>query len=261
MSQRQGALSDMRVIDLTQLRAGPFGTQMLAEQGAEVIKVEPLEGDRARAAGPFREDDVERAIDGWFQRTNRNKRSIALDLQHPLGRAILLDLVRGADVLVENFRAGVMDRLNLSYQTLMAVNPRLVVAAFRDFGEPCGGVPSGGHERAGEVLVPSLGDIVPGMYLAFGILAAVHHAQRTGEGQWIDVARTEAHAGEGSVHPVCSGGAMPVPVMGAPVRLSATPGRMHRRAPLLGEQTDELLAGMGLSIEEVAFLRACGAVR
>jgi len=406
MSERQGALSNLRVIDLTQMLAGPFGTQMLADHGAEVIKVESLEGDMSRAAGPFLADDEQRAFGGYFQSTNRNKASIAIDLKHPMGREILLDLVRGADVLVENFRAGVMERLNLSYETLRAVNPRLVYGALRGFGDARSGASPYGEWPAFDVVAqamggimgitgpdaqtpmkvgPGVGDIVPGMYLAFGIMAAVHHANRTGQGQFLDVAMTDsilavcerivhqysyggsiAHP-EGNQHPLlcpfglfpardswvaiacpvdhfwrilCEemgrpelasdpcyasnasrlahraevvalitaftsrhtvaelterlggriafgpvftaqdimqdphfaargmlatvehpGSATPVQVVGVPVKLSATPGRVYRRAPLLGEQTDELLRSLCLSEQEIAGLREQGIVR
>src|SRR5271165_3407107 len=113
-----GALEGVRIIDLTQMLAGPYCTMMLADQGAEVIKVEPLNGDATRIGGPFRTDDSLRLFGGCFASINRNKKSIALDLKRPEGKALLMRLCRSADALVENYRAGVMERLGLSYEIL-----------------------------------------------------------------------------------------------------------------------------------------------
>jgi crotonobetainyl-CoA:carnitine CoA-transferase CaiB-like acyl-CoA transferase len=204
-----GALSGLRVIDLTQMLAGPYCTMMLADQGAEVIKVEPVGGEPTRAFGPFPADDAAHHFGGYFQSTNRNKHSIGLDLKAPEGRDILIALVRGADVLVENFRAGVMDRLGLGYEVLAKENPALVYAAIRGFGDPRTGISPHVDRPAFDVVAqamggamgitgpdaetplkigPGVGDIFPAALAAFGILAAHHHAQRTGQGQFVDVA-------------------------------------------------------------------------
>ena len=207
-----GALSDLRVIDLTQMLAGPICTQVLADQGAQVIKVEPLSGDGIRSSGPFRGDDTLRAFGGYFQSVNRNKSSIALDLKREEGKAILMQLIEGADVLVENFRAGVMERLGLGYETLRPKNPKLVYATIRGFGDPRSGESPYAHWPAYDVVAqamggvmsitgpaggdptkvgPGIGDIVPGLMLGIGILAAVHHARQTGLGQFVDVAMAD----------------------------------------------------------------------
>jgi crotonobetainyl-CoA:carnitine CoA-transferase CaiB-like acyl-CoA transferase len=204
-----GALSGVRVIDLTQMLAGPYCTMMLADQGAEVIKVEPVGGEPTRGFGPFPADDTARHFGGYFQSTNRNKHSIGLDLKAPKGRGILIALVRGADVVVENFRAGVMDRLGLGYEVLARENPRLVYAAIRGFGDPRTGVSPHVDRPAFDVVAqamggamgitgpdadtplkigPGVGDIFPAALTAFGILAALHHARQTGQGQFVDVA-------------------------------------------------------------------------
>lgn len=204
-----GALAGTRVIDLTQMLAGPYCTMMLADQGAEVIKIEPVGGDPTRLFGPFREDDDERHFGGYFQSTNRNKLSLAVDLKQPEGRDILLSLIRDADILVENFRAGVMDRLGIGYEVLANENPRLVYAAIRGFGDPrTGSSPhvdrpafdvvaqamggamgiTGPDARTPIKIGPGIGDIFPASLAAFGILAAYHHASRTGQGQFVDVA-------------------------------------------------------------------------
>src|SRR5712664_1866821 len=117
-----GALSDIRIIDLTQMLAGPYGTMVLADHGAEVIKIEGLDGDVTRSAGPYRDGDNVQALGGYFQSVDRNKRSVCLDL-------------KTADAVTENFRAGFMDRLGLSYETLREINPRLVYGALRGFGD------------------------------------------------------------------------------------------------------------------------------
>lgn len=208
-----GALSDLKVIDLTQMLAGPICTQFMADQGATVIKVEPPTGDGIRNSGPFHPDDTLRAFGGYFASVNRNKLSIAIDLKQEQGRKLLRRLIAGSDVVIENFRAGVMDRLGLSYESLASENPALVYGAIRGFGDPrtgdspytnwpaydvvsqaMGGMMGITGEAADRPLKtgPGVGDIVPGLMLGFGILAAVHHARRTGQGQFVDVGMTDA---------------------------------------------------------------------
>lgn len=208
-----GALQGLRVIDMTLMLAGPYASMMLADQGAEVIKIEPLEGDYVRSVGPYHPDDKLRSFGGYFQSVNRNKLSISLNLKEPEAREILLDLVRSADVLVENYRAGVMDRLSLSYETLRAVNPKLVYAAVRGFGDPRTGASPYVNWPAYDVVAqamgglmgitgadadsptkvgPGVGDIVPAMLCAFGILAAVYRTRETGRGQFVDVSMADA---------------------------------------------------------------------
>ena len=121
-----GALEGLRVLDLTQMLAGPFCAQLMADHGAEVIKVESPEGDMTRAFGPYCDDDQVRNMGGYYQSVNRNKKGVVIDLKSEQGRQVLLSLVDKADVLIENFRAGVLDRLGLSYEKLAERNPRLV---------------------------------------------------------------------------------------------------------------------------------------
>ena len=208
-----GALSDIRILDLTQMLAGPYATIMLADHGAEVIKIEPLEGDMTRSVGPYREDDSAKILGGYFQSINRNKHSVVLDLKKPEGRAALMKLVKTADGLVENFRGGVMERLGLSYEVLRDVNPRLVYGTLRGFGDKRTGASPHFDWPAYDVVAqamggimaitgpdadtpmkvgPGVGDIVPGAMLAFGVLAAIHHAKRTGEGQFVDIAMVDS---------------------------------------------------------------------
>ena len=212
----RGALAGLRVVDLTQMLAGPFCTMLLADQGAEVIKVEPPGGDMTRRAAPYFADDEARHFGGYYQSINRNKKSISIDLKTADGKAIVRRLVKEADVLVENFRAGTMERLGLSYESLAELNPRLVYATVRGFGDPrtgaspyadwpafdvvaqaMGGIMGiTGPDREHPLKVgPGVGDIVPAMLLAVGVLAAVRHAERTGEGQFVDVRHVRRRPG------------------------------------------------------------------
>jgi crotonobetainyl-CoA:carnitine CoA-transferase CaiB-like acyl-CoA transferase len=213
MTERRGPLTDVRVIDLTQALAGPFCTMLLADLGADVIKIEPPQGDFTRYGGPFTKGDTERTCGGYFASVNRSKRSVVLDLKTPADRQVLLELVERADVLVENVRPGVMERLDLSYETVAARNPALVYGAVRGFGDPRTGKSpysdwpafdivaqamsglvayTGAPGTSGTRVGPSLGDLYPATLLALGITAGVHHARRTGEGQFVDVAMYDA---------------------------------------------------------------------
>ncbi|MGI4880569.1 MAG: CaiB/BaiF CoA transferase family protein [Janthinobacterium lividum] len=206
-----GALRDIRIIDLTQMMAGPYGTMMLADHGAQVIKVESPAGDLTRSASGSLADG--RELGGYFQSIDRNKDSVVLDLKTEGGRQALFALVRDADAIMENFRAGVMDRLGLGWDVLRAINPRLIYGTLRGFGDPRGGASPYQDWPAYDVVAqamggimaitgpdantptkvgPGVGDIIPGMMLAFGVLAAIHNARRTGEGQFVDVAMTDA---------------------------------------------------------------------
>jgi crotonobetainyl-CoA:carnitine CoA-transferase CaiB-like acyl-CoA transferase len=401
-----GALEGLKVLDLTQMLAGPYCTQLLADQGAEVVKIEPPEGDMTRAMGPFRADDSRRLWGGYFQSINRNKKSLCIDLKQPEAKAIFLRLVEGADVLVENMRVGAMDRLGLGYETLAERNPRLVYAALRGFGDPRGGATPYQEWPAFDVVAqamggimaitgpdahtplkvgPGVGDLVPAVHMAFGIMAGVYRAQKTGRGQFVDVPMVDVmlslcermvyqHSYEGKVpgpegnrHPIlcpfgmfackdgwvtiacptdafwkqlCEligrpelgtdpefrgndgrqrqhdrvdaaihaftrtrtkreltealggripfgpvydvrdiyadphfaahdmlpkveqpGSATPVQVAGIAVRMTGTPGAVRRRAPMLGEDTDAVLAGFGAAPDELRRWRDAGLVK
>jgi crotonobetainyl-CoA:carnitine CoA-transferase CaiB-like acyl-CoA transferase len=201
-----GPLHGLRVLDLTRALAGPYCTMLLADLGADVVKVESPEGDLTRAAAPLPEGAP---FGGYFQSVNRNKRSVVLDLKSQDGRDVLLSLVPHASAVVENYRTGVMDRLGLSYELLREVNPAIVYGSVRGFGDPRGGespytdwpafdvtaqawggfmgitgTADGTPQQAG----PGVGDIFPGTLLALGIVSALLHARQTGEGQYVDVA-------------------------------------------------------------------------
>jgi crotonobetainyl-CoA:carnitine CoA-transferase CaiB-like acyl-CoA transferase len=212
-TNNHGALRGVRVLDVTHAVAGPFCSQVLADHGADVIKVEPIEGDFFRKVGPFRADDELRAYGGIFQAVNRNKRSIALNLKSPEGRQVFLDLVKNADVLVENFRAGVMDKIGLGYETLKAVRPSLVYTSVRGFGDRAGGESPFMDWPAFDIVAQAMGgwmgitgndpehpvkvgggvgDTVPGLFAAFGTMTALWHARATGQGQYVDVAMTDS---------------------------------------------------------------------
>lgn len=209
----KGALSGVTVIDLTAMLAGPYATMMLADQGATVIKVEPPAGDLARLTPVYHKDDTEKSLSGYFQSTNRNKRSVVLDLKQACDKHVLLDMVAKADVVVQNFRVGTMERLGLGYDVLKQTNPKIVYAALSGFGQmgdnqsplthwpafdviaqAMGGIMGITGQKGGEPtkVGPGVGDIVPAMHLAFGITAALVQAEKTGQGQAIDVAMTDS---------------------------------------------------------------------
>ena len=215
MSDRapDGALDGVRIVDLTQMLAGPYCTMMLADQGAEIIKVEPLDGDHTRIIGPYHIDDKLRAFGGYFASVNRNKHSIAIDLKQPEGREIVMKLCETADAVVENYRGGVMDRLGLSYEAIRERNPKLVYATIRGFGDArtgkspysdwpaydvisqaMGGIMAitGPDKDTPMKVGPGVGDIVPAITCAFGIVSAIFRAHKTGKGQFVDVGMVDA---------------------------------------------------------------------
>ena len=196
-----GPLSDLTVIDLSRVLAGPYATMVLADLGARVIKVErPDGGDDARAYGPFI-----KGHSAYFASINRGKQSIALDLKSPQDRVIFEALLEKADVLIDNYRPGVMARLGYGWEGLAARYPRLIHAATSGFGQTgpdsqkaaydmvvqaMGGImsvtghPGGPPTRVGT----SVGDITAGLFTVIGIMAALHDRDRTGKGQFVDVA-------------------------------------------------------------------------
>jgi CoA:oxalate CoA-transferase len=198
-------LDGITILDLTHVLAGPFATHTLGDLGARVIKVErPGTGDDTRSFPPFVEDDS-----AYFATLNAGKQSIALDLKAEADREIFDRLVARADVLVENYRPGVMDRLGYGWATLSARYPRLVYAAVSGFGQtgpdaakPAydmvvqarGGVMSITGEAGGPPVRvgASIGDIVAGMFLTQGILAALFDRERTGKGAMVDVAMLDS---------------------------------------------------------------------
>lgn len=206
-----GPLSDVRVVDLTQMLAGPYATMLLADLGADVIKIEPPRGDMTRDNQPHLEE--EEAYGGYFHSVNRNKRSVVLDLKSTAGREAFFNLVSDADVVVENFRTGTMEKLGLSYETLSERNSGLVYASIRGFGDPRGGespyadrpafdliaqamggvMSITGTEESGPTKVgPGIGDIFPAVLAVVGVLSTMRERDRTGEGQYVDVGMVDA---------------------------------------------------------------------
>jgi crotonobetainyl-CoA:carnitine CoA-transferase CaiB-like acyl-CoA transferase len=213
MAARTGPLSDVRVIDLTQALAGPYCTMLLADLGADVIKIEPPGGDMSRTMGPPPPDREGCDYGGYFASINRNKRSVVLDIKTDAGREALFKLVKTADAVVENAKTGVMERMGVGYEVLRERNPRLVYAAVRGFGDPRTGRSPYAEWPAFDVVAQSMGglvavtgavgskgskvgvgigDIYPGTLAALGVVSAVHAARRSGVGQFVDVAMYDA---------------------------------------------------------------------
>ncbi len=197
----QGALTGLKVIDLTRVLGGPYCTMILSDHGAEVIKIEPPQGDEVRDWGPpFQDGDS-----SYFIGVNRNKRSIALDIGKPEGRAVLLRLLEGADVLIENFKPGGMEKWGLGYERDLAPRfPALIHCRISGFGAdgPLGGLP--GYDAVLQAMTglmsingdPSTGplrmgtpvvDLGTGLYAAVGILMALHARTQSGHGQYVDM--------------------------------------------------------------------------
>ncbi|ULN49718.1 CaiB/BaiF CoA transferase family protein [Mycolicibacterium goodii] len=202
MAPSAGPLADLTVVDLTRALAGPHAAMMLGDLGAEVIKVEnPGGGDDTRGWGPpFIEPAGAERESTYFLSANRNKKSITLDLKAPTGREALAELLRRADVLMENFRPGVLDRLGFSEEVLQELNPRLIILSISGFGHDGPEAGRAGYDQIaqGEAGLMSLtganphdlqrvgvpiADLLAGMYGAFGVLAALNERARTGRGQ------------------------------------------------------------------------------
>ena len=195
-----GPLKGIRVLDLTRILAGPYATMILRDLGAEVIKIEqPGGGDEARDFGPFKND-----FSLYFMSVNRGKKSVTLNLKSRRGKELFLELVKGSDILVENFRPGTMEKLGLDYESLKEHHPSLLYAACSGFGQTgpyamrgaydmiiqgMGGIISitGEPDRPPVRVGTSIGDITSALFTAIGILSALRHRDQTGEGQLIDV--------------------------------------------------------------------------
>jgi len=206
----QQALSSIRVVDLTHYIAGPFCTKLLADYGAQVIKIEkPGAGDGARTLPPFFADRPGQERSGLFFFLNTNKQGITLDLKAARGREILLGLIKRSEVLVENFRPGVMDRLGLTRETLDKANPRLVTVAISNFGasgpyrdyqvtDSVAYALGGWTYPMGELDLPpvqpggAFGQYIAGLYAAIGALQAVRNRNAGGESQSVEVSIQEA---------------------------------------------------------------------
>lgn len=212
-----GPLAGLRVIDLTRILAGPYCTMVLADLGADVVKIEPPGGDPSRGTGPFVPalDGVEspdpRGYGTYFMSVNRGKRSMVVDLKQPAGRDLLLALIDGSDVLIENYRPGIMDSLGLGYETVKARNPRVIMVSVSGFGQTgpyrqraaldiivqsMGGMLSITGEEGGGPVRPgvSMGDITAALFTSIGVLSAVVERERSGEGQHVDMSMLDCQA-------------------------------------------------------------------
>lgn len=213
-----GPLQDITVVDLSRALAGPHAAMMLGDMGARVIKVEsPGKGDDTRGWGPPFVGPEDDPISTYFLSANRNKESITLDLKSDDGRDVLSRLVQRADVVIENFRPGVMDRLGFSNEALHELNPRLVILSISGFGHdgPQGGragydqiaqgeaglmsVTGPGPDNPQRVGVP-IGDLLAGMYGAYGVVAALHERNTTGTGRVVRTSLLAAVVGSHAMH-------------------------------------------------------------
>ncbi|MHA1545497.1 MAG: CaiB/BaiF CoA transferase family protein [Alphaproteobacteria bacterium] len=207
-SPRPGPLNGIRVLDLSRVLAGPFSTMILADLGAEVIKIEEAgAGDQTRTIPPFVE-----GISHYFVAINRNKKSVVVDLKSPEGREVALALAEKSDIVIENFRGGVMKRLGLDYEALKARNPRVILCSLSGFGQTgsmatkpsfdlvsqalsgamsINGEPDGPPTKLG---LP-MGDLAGGLWGAIGVLAALQHRQSNDEGLHIDLSLLEGLMG------------------------------------------------------------------
>ena len=204
MSEVKGALGGLRVLDLTRVLAGPFCTMMMADMGAEIIKIEqPGKGDDSRAFAPFKNGES-----SYYMNLNRNKKGVTLNLKGK-GKEVFLDLVRKADVVVENYRPGTMEKLGLGYEDLKKINPRIIYGCVSGFGhygpfsqrpgydiigQAMGGLmsttgwPGGKPTRSGT----AMSDVLAGLSVCIGILAALRSRDTTGVGQKVDVALVDS---------------------------------------------------------------------
>jgi len=200
----KGPLEGIRILDFTHMLSGPFGASMLGDLGAEIIKIEPLNGDTVRMAPPFQGGEG-----AYFFSVNRNKKAIALDLKKPEALEIVYHLVKDADVVMENFRPGVMERLGLGYNKLLEISPDLIYSSLTAFGrngpykdkpgfeliiQALTGLvdvttPKGGEPQKIQIQIV---DLCTGMFLAYGTLAALYQKLDTGEGQRVDTSLLES---------------------------------------------------------------------
>ena len=199
---KEGALSGIKVIDLTRVISGPFCTLLLADMGAEVIKIEPPKGDNVRNQGEF--------VDGYsayFAQFNRNKKSVILDLYQSEDKEKLKKLLKNADVIVDNFRPGVLAKMGFDKNTLSSINPRLVQASVNGFGSEgeysqrpafdfiaqaiSGFMSLNGSEKTGPVRTAApISDLIAGLYCAFGIVSAINARYNTKKGQVVETSLT-----------------------------------------------------------------------
>lgn len=209
LGAKSGPLSGVMILDVTRVVAGPFCAMLLADMGATVIKIEnPDEPDYARTFPPFVCSD-EMELSAFFAQYNRNKLGLSLNLKTEDGKRLLKELVERADILIENFRPGTMDKLGLGYDVLSKINPKLVYTAISGFGrfgpnsskpaydntgQAAGGLWSmnGYADRAPVRVGTIIGDLAASLYAAMGTLAALREAEKTGKGQVVDISQQDS---------------------------------------------------------------------
>ena len=271
------SLQGIRVLDLSRVLAGPWCTQTLADLGADVIKIErPGTGDDTRTWGPpFLKDNagVETHEAAYYLGANRNKRSVTCDISLPAGQALIRELVTHCDVFVENFKVGDMARYGLDYAALRAIHPRLVYCSITGFGQNgpyaeragydyaiqgMGGLMSvtgerddlgGGPQKVGVAVA----DLMTGMYATVGILAALRHAEKTGEGQQVDMALLDTQvamlANLGANYLVSGN----VPGRAGNAHQNIVPYQVFEVAPLTDGSKDHLILAVGNDSQFVKF--------
>ena len=273
------SLQGIRVLDLSRVLAGPWCTQTLADLGADVIKIErPGTGDDTRTWGPpFLKDpagnDTQEAA--YYLGTNRNKRSVICDIALPAGQALIRELAAHCDVFVENFKVGDMARYGLDYESLQAINPRLVYCSVTGFGQNgpyasragydyaiqgMGGLMSvtgerddlgGGPQKVGVAVA----DLMTGMYATVGILAALRHAEKTGEGQRVDMALLDTQvamlANLGANYLVSGA----VPGRAGNAHQNIVPYQVFEVAPAADGNKDHLILAVGNDAQYVKFCK------
>jgi len=221
------ALDDLVVLDLSHALAGPFASTMLGDYGAEIVKIEPFDGEISRSWGP----PFYAGESAYFVNLNRNKKSVALDLKHPEGRRTFLRLAERADVVLENMRVGTVAKLGIDYDAVRDVQPRIIYCSISGFGQngpyrdraaldlivqaesgmiSVTGDPGSHGVRAGV----SIADLTAGLYAAFGIMTALHARQKTGRGQFLDVSMLEGQLGilSGMIGAYFADGIVPQPL-------------------------------------------------
>jgi crotonobetainyl-CoA:carnitine CoA-transferase CaiB-like acyl-CoA transferase len=287
---RMNSLDGIRVLDLSRVLAGPWCTQTLADLGADVVKIErPRSGDDTRSWGPpFLKDreghDTHEAA--YYLGTNRNKRSVTCDIARPEGQALVRELARHCHVFIENFKVGDMARYGLDYASIKAINPAIVYCSITGFGQSgpyreragydyaiqgMGGLMSvtgekddlvdeNGHQVAGgpQKVGVAVADLFTGMYATVGILAALRHAERTGEGQAIDMALLDAQvamlANLGANYLVSG----QVPRRAGNAHQNIVPYQVFEVAPTADGQKDHLILAVGNDGQYAKFCEVAG---
>lgn len=273
------SLQGIRILDLSRVLAGPWCTQTLADLGADVIKIErPGSGDDTRTWGPpflQNDDGTETHEAAYYLGANRNKRSVTCDIAQPAGQALIRELVLHCDVFVENFKVGDMARYGLDYASLKVLNPRLVYCSVTGFGQNgpyaeragydyaiqgMGGLMSvtgerddlgGGPQKVGVAVA----DLMTGMYATVGILAALRHAEKTGEGQQVDMALLDtqvAMLANLSANYLVSG---KVPQRVGNAHQNIVPYQVFEVAPALDGSKDHLILAVGNDSQYVKFCK------